>query len=156
KLYELIDGEIVALASPDIKHHDITTELFSRLREYIKANGGDCKPFHSPVDVCLDYYNCVQPDVFVVCDPSKIDDKRVTGAPDFIIEVVSSNRSDDYVRKLSLYKDKGVREYWIIDPKFERTLVYCFDKDDYPQVYTFSQHIPVGIYNGELEICVGE
>ncbi|WP_028510750.1 Uma2 family endonuclease [Ruminococcus sp. NK3A76] len=153
---ELIDGEIVALAAPDELHFDISFSVCSMLRDFISKNGGSCKPFMAPFDVVLDEYNVVQPDIFVVCDADKRDGKRINGAPDLVIEVVSSNRSDDYVRKLALYKESGVREYWIIDPKFERTLVYDFDNGDYPQIYPFSQDIPVGIYKGVLTVNVAK
>lgn len=60
----------------------------------------------------------VQPDIMVVCDKNKLDEKRCNGAPDFIIEITSpGNSSDDYIRKLYYYKKYGVREYWIVDSK---------------------------------------
>ncbi len=110
----------------------------------------------APFDVVLDEYNVVQPDVFVVCDPEKRDGKRINGAPDLVIEVTSSNRSDDYIKKFELYKNHGVREYFIIDPVYERVLVYRFEKNAPAEIYTFSQYIPVGIWNDELKICVND
>jgi Uma2 family endonuclease len=63
-----------------------------------------------------DEYTLVQPDIFTACDRSKLQDKRYNGAPKFIIEILSSNRSHDMVTKLNLYEKAGVTEYWIIDP----------------------------------------
>lgn len=134
---ELIDGEIVALAVPNELHFDISFSLCSKLKEYINGKGGSCKPFMAPFDVVLDEYNVVQPDVFVVCDPQKRDGKRINGAPDLVIEVTSSNRSDDYIKKFELYKNHGVREYWIIDPVYERVLIYRFEKTPLPRYTPF-------------------
>ena len=74
--------------------------------------------------------------------------------PDLVIEVTSSNYAHDYIDKLELYKKAGVREYWIIDPQFEKLLVYFFEKSDFPSIYTFESTVPVGIYGGELTINI--
>ncbi len=153
---ELIDGEIVALAAPNELHFDISFSVCSRLREFISKNGGSCKPFMAPFDVVLDEYNIVEPDIFVVCDADKRDGKRINGAPDLVIEVVSSNRSDDYIKKFEIYKNYGVREYWIADPQYERILVYRFEKNAPAEIYTFSQSVPVGIFDDRLELCIAE
>lgn len=153
---ELRDGEIVNFATPTVEHQDIVGGLYSEIRNFIKRGGGDCKPFVSPLDVRLDDYNVVQPDVFVICDPSKYDDKRCYGSPDWCIEVLSTNRRDDLVDKLALYSAHGVREYWIVDPKNEKTLVYFFEKSDFPSIYTFDTAVPVGIYDGKLTIKISE
>ena len=153
---ELRNGEIVNFATPTVEHQDIVLGIAVEIRSYIKANRGDCKPFISPLDVKLDDYNVVQPDVFVICDPSKYDDKRCYGAPDWCIEVLSTNRSDDLINKLALYQAHGVREYWIVDPKNEKTLVYFFENSDFPNIYTFDTAVPVGIYGGKLSINISE
>ena len=58
----------------------------------------------------------------------------------------------DYITKNTLYSEAGVREYWIVDPKRETVLCYFFEGEDYPQMYTFDDIIPVMIYDGKLEI----
>lgn len=153
---ELLNGEIVSQAAPNTVHQKISGETYWELKAYIKKKGGKCQTFISPYDVVIDFYNVVQPDVFIVCDPDKIDDKRCNGAPDFIVEVVSTNRYDDFVRKHHIYADAGVREYWIVDPKKRRTVVYFFEVDSDPNIYTFEQPIPVGIYGGELTITIAD
>lgn len=153
---ELMDGEIVSFASPNRIHQEITGEIYSELRNFIKSNNGKCKVFIAPFDVRLDDYNVVQPDVFVVCDKSGLDDRCYKGVPDFIVEVLSSNRSDDLVRKMQLYHDMGVREYWIVDPKNQKTLVYFFEKTDFPNIYTFDTDIPVGICQDKLTISISQ
>ena len=106
------------------------------------------------MDVKLDDQNVVQPDVFVVCDRDKIDSKRINGAPDLVIEIMSSNRYIDLFRKLDLYSRLGVREYWIVDPRDRKIIVYFFEQTDYPQIFTFDDSIPVGIFGGELSIAI--
>lgn len=153
---ELLDGEIVAMASPNIRHQDIAGGLYSEFRQHVRRNGGDCRPFTAPTDVRLDDLNVVVPDVFIVCDPEKIGEQFVDGAPDFVAEVTSTNRSDDFNRKLWLYRRSGVREYWIIDPRNEKVLVYFFEKDACPEVYDFHTPIPVHIWEGRLTVTIAE
>lgn len=93
----------------------------------------------------LNYY---EPDISVICDMSKLDEKGCHGAPDWIIEIVSpSSKPRDYVKKMLKYGTAGVREYWIVDPEKKQTTVYYFEKDMMEQ-YDFSEDIPVGIYEG--------
>ena len=108
------------------------------------------------MDVKLDDFNVVQPDVFVTCKPETVKKQYVDGAPDFVAEVVSSNRGDDFDRKLLLYRTSGVREYWIIDPKYRKTLVYFFEQGNFPDFYTFDTPIPVRIWDGKLSITIAE
>lgn len=155
--YELINGEIVDLATPTITHQRIAGEIYVEFKNYIRHKGGKCEPFISPLEVKLNDDNVVQPDVFVICDPDKLsNDKRVYGVPDLVVEVVSTNRRDDLVRKFGIYESVGVREYWVVDPKNKRTIVYLFEDDYSINIHTFDQPIPVGIYDGELTITIGD
>ena len=75
-----------------------------------------------------DGYNYVEPDVSVVCDPSKLDDRGCNGAPDWVVEIVSEpSRTMDNLIKLEQYRKAGVREYWIVDPSKRTVRVYGFD-----------------------------
>lgn len=153
---ELINGDIVSLASPSVTHQRIIGAVFAQIYSYIQAHKGKCEPFFAPLDVRLDDYNVVQPDVFVVCDSSKVDGRICNGVPDFIAEVTSSNYRHDYVDKLFLYRNSGVREYWIIDTNNREVLVYFFEKSDFPTIYNFGTSVPVNIYDGKLEILIKE
>ena len=120
--YELIDGVPYAMAAPLLKHQAIIGEVFVQLRDFL--NGKSCRPFISPIDVCLfgkgDFEETiVQPDVIVVCDKNKIKNKKYcNGAPDLAVEVLSpSSRKRDEQLKYKNYEFAGVREYWIIDPE---------------------------------------
>lgn len=152
---ELIDGIIVDMASPRIRHQRIAQRITARLDEHIHRNDGKCQAF-SAVDVKLDDINIVVPDIMICCDPEKFDEQKYNGAPDFVAGIVSSNRSLDYIRKLWLYSRGGVREYWIIDPQLERVLVYFFEEDASPQIYDFHTPIPVRIWDGALSITIAE
>lgn len=95
-----------------------------------------------------------EPDISVICDQNKLTDRGCTGAPDWIIEIVSpSNASHDYIRKLNLYADAGVREYWIVDPARERffdkskKLVYNKIIFYYRRVFSFIN--PLHVRKGE-------
>ncbi len=160
EMYELYDGEIVALASPSILHQRISMRISTLINNYISKQHGKCEVFAAPFDVKLDDYTVVIPDILVVCDPSKLSDgKRCNGAPDFVIEIASGNWKDDFVRKLGLYLEHGVREYWIVDPANEKVVVYFFDESYFPNIYTFDQNIPVGIWQKneiKLEINIAE
>lgn len=158
-IMELIKGEIVYQASPSTKHQKLSLRLSTSIDNYITSNKGFCDVYQT-IDVKLNEYNVVVPDISVICDTSKLDDKRCNGAPDWIIEIVSSNWKDDYIRKLPLYQENGVREYWIVDPQNEKTLVYYFEEDSRViNFYDFSQNIPVNIYKNnpiQLEINIAE
>lgn len=152
---ELLDGEIVAMASPSRTHQRICSHLHHEIERFIRSHAGQCE-VNEALDAHLGRYDVVVPDVMVVCDPSRLDEHGCHGAPDWVVEVTSTNRDNDFHRKLILYRDAGVREYWIVDPKNEKTLVYCFEKNDFPDIYTFDTEIPVGIYDRKLAIRIAD
>lgn len=147
---ELIDGQIYYMAPPSRKHQEITGELFATIREYIYSNHGSCRPYIAPFAVFLNANdkNYVEPDISVICDPNKLNDKGCVGAPDWIIEVVSpSSRPMDYYTKLFKYRTAQVREYWIVDPAKDRVSVYNFEQNTMEE-YSFTDDVPSGIYLG--------
>ena len=149
---ELIDGEIFLMSSPGTVHQAISGKLLHELVSYIDIHGGSCIPFSAPTDVQLDRDDktIVQPDVFIVCDRLKITPQRIFGAPDFIIEILSpSTWEKDMFIKGRKYKNAGVREYWLIDPKRKVVLVYRFERDDAIEIHTFDEKVEVGIFQAE-------
>ena len=125
---ELIDGQFYYMASPGLIHQKLLGELYFKFKVYIQENAGPCDVFLSPLDVFLDSDDStvVQPDLMIVCDETRLGPKGISGAPDFIIEVISeSTGKKDYTVKLNKYWSAGVREYWIIDPVKGRILTYC-------------------------------
>ncbi len=149
-------GQIVALAQPNRLHQRIAYRLHSMIDSFIRANHGTCE-VNGEIDVRLDNENTVIPDISVVCDPSKLDDHGCNGAPDWVIEVTSTNRENDFDRKLWLYRESGVREYWIVDTDKRKVWVYDFDR--HPNViefYDWLDEIPVRIYDGKLKIRIAD
>ena len=147
---ELIDGQIYYMAPPSKMHQEILGALYRKIADYIDAKKGDCKIYFAPFAVFLnkDDANYVEPDLSVICDPSKLDDKGCHGAPDWIIEIVSpGNPEHDYITKLGKYKTAGVREYWIVDPRRESITVYFFEGDVWAEHYRFSDAVPANIYD---------
>lgn len=109
-------------------------------------------PAHLPLSCSINRDDTVEPDISVICAPEKLTDRGCTGAPDWIIEIVSpGNPEHDYVRKLNLYLDAGVREYWIADPRDRKILVYYLKnehtEDFTVKPYTFQDKIKVNIYD---------
>lgn len=147
---ELIDGQIYYQSAPSRIHQKLLSELHYQIKDYIHSNNGPCEVYPAPFAVKLneDSKNIVEPDISVICDPGKLTDRGCTGAPDWIIEIVSpENSSHDYIRKLNLYADTGVREYWIVNPQEKTILVYYFDETNFaPKSHTFNDKIKVNIY----------
>jgi Uma2 family endonuclease len=115
---ELVDGEVYMMAPPSRRHQKIAGEIFGQLWAFLK--GKPCEVYAGPFGVHLNEEEdtVFEPDVVVVCDKSKLDDKGCTGAPDLIVEVLSpSTGRMDKLLKLNKYQQAGVREYWIVDPQ---------------------------------------
>ena len=155
---ELIDGQLYKKAPPSRLHQELVMELSSTVRNYIKSHHGGCKIYPAPfaVDLNADDQTYVEPDISVICDSKKLTDRGCSGAPDFIIEIVSpSSRKMDYGKKMWLYMNAGVREYWIVDPSMKRTTLYRFEDNEAPVIVPFEQAIQMGIYP-ELEITIAD
>ncbi len=156
---ELIDGVIYEMSAPSSRHQMAAGEIYYQFLHFIRKNQGGCMPLISPIDVRLncDERTMVQPDVIVVCDRDKIQEKYVYGAPDFVAEVLSPfTRHRDCIRKLDKYREAGVREYWIVDLEKEKVIAYRFEEELYPSVYGFDTPIPAGIFRGRLAIDMRE
>lgn len=132
EMVEIIKGRIFKLSqAPNSFHQCISMNISGILK--VKLKGTRCKAFAAPTDVRLitrssrdeDIVTVVQPDLFVVCDPAKMDERGCLGSPDFIIEILSpSTSAKDLNEKYHLYEEAGVTEYWVIGPG-ER-FVECF------------------------------
>lgn len=152
---ELIDGTLYSMAPPSREHQELAGGVYFALRSHIAQQGGDCRVYIAPfaVNLAADDTTWVEPDVTVVCDPSKLSERGCEGAPDLVVEVVSPHSQRmDYIRKTSRYEQAGVREYWIVDPAVKSTVVYRFQtRDPLLQTYPFDTPIPVGIWERDGE-----
>lgn len=151
---ELVYGQFYFMAPPSRFHQEILMELSGTIRNDIKSKKGSCKVYPAPFAVKLfaeDTTNTtiVEPDISVICDPKKLTNRGCSGAPDWIIEIISpSTASHDYVRKLNIYLNAGVKEYWIVDPRTEKIFVYPLEEADLKiENYTFRDKIKVNIYD---------
>lgn len=154
---ELIDGTFYEMLAPTYTHQELLMSIVIELRSFVKKNKGKCKVVAAPFDIQLDKDNktMLQPDIVVICDKERIDDKRGYGAPDMVVEILSpSTAKKDWEIKLGKYMAAGVREYWIVDPK-KKTVVVFFKSEDYsdvPEIYNFDSQVPVHIWDCKCKV----
>ncbi|WP_373893622.1 type II toxin-antitoxin system prevent-host-death family antitoxin [Virgibacillus natechei] len=153
--FELIDGVIYNLASPSYKHQRVVGELHGTFYNFFK--GKKCVPLTSPFDITFfkeeDNVCVVQPDIVIICDKDNLDEKgNYKGIPTLVVEVLSpSTRSKDMLKKLELYKQCGVNEYWIVDPINEHILVYALEDNDIVNSKTYSKSARQAVRSGVFE-----
>ena len=155
---ELIDGVIYDMAPPNRLHQELVSQFTKVIGQYIDKNNGLCKVYPAPFAVFLneDDKTYVEPDISIICDRSKLDDRGCNGAPDWIIEVISpSTKRTDYGVKLFKYRSAGVREYWIVNPLTKTVNVFDLEKEELNDQYSFDDDITVCIYD-DLTINIAE
>jgi Uma2 family endonuclease len=147
---ELIKGKIYSIVSPWRKHQDVSREICGAFYPYFKQK--EIEFYAAPFDVRLydtrksvkasrPIYSVIQPDVCVICDQNKLDDKGCLGAPDLIVEILSpGNSKKEMINKYNLYEENGVREYWIVSPDSEMVTQLVLQKNGKyaPPRYFFS------------------
>jgi Uma2 family endonuclease len=150
---EIIEGELFMMSPPVRKHQGLVMEISRQISNFLK--GKPCKVYPAPFGVRLhpreDHRDktVLEPDLSVICDSSKLDDRGCNGAPDLIIEILSpSTSTKDKVRKYNLYLDAGVREYWIVDPDTESAQVYVLENGRYAAAYVVPDTVPVTVLPG--------
>lgn len=166
---ELYDGFIKLMTpAPSRSHQRISAKLMKIFGVYLEKKR--CEVYSAPTDVRFprnkniknekQIYTVLQPDVFVICDLSKMDEKGCLGAPDFIIEIVSAKNSKrDIKDKFKIYQEHGVREYWIVFPNDENVNVFVLDENgkyQFKGMFAGDDKIPVHIFNGDLEVDLTE
>jgi Uma2 family endonuclease len=139
EMAELIRGKIYKMSpAPSSKHQVVGGNLFGLIWNFLR--GKKCQVFIAPFDVRLprapkmnsdkEITTVVQPDVCVVCDPSKIDIRGCLGAPDWIVEILSPFTSaKDLNEKFEVYEEAGVKEYWVVHPQEQTILIYTLDEE---------------------------
>lgn len=136
---ELIDGTVYDMRpAPSRRHQAVCGELFKQIAVFLTDR--PCRVYAAPFDVRLPDIDTglddetttsvVQPDISVICDPARLDDRGCRGAPDFIAEVISpATAARDYIQKRILYERSGVREYWLIHPTDRILIIYRLESD---------------------------
>ncbi len=135
--FELIEGVPYSMSpAPSTQHQRVVLALATQVHNHLTDKG--CEVFVAPFDIRLpetdeadeDIVTVVQPDISVICDPSKFDEKGCRGAPDWIVEVLSPHTaSKDHIRKRELYEKHGVREYWLVHPTDQLVTVFIQGED---------------------------
>ncbi|OIP89749.1 MAG: hypothetical protein AUK55_13995 [Syntrophobacteraceae bacterium CG2_30_61_12] len=165
--YELINGVVHDMTpAPSRIHQEVSIQLLRQLLNRLDRQA-PCKVYVAPFEVRFPdadeadhkIRTVVQPDLAVICDSSKLDDRGCRGAPDWIIEIVSpSTASQDYIRKLALYEKYGVREYWIVHPTDRIAMVYTMAEDGRygrAKIYSAEDRVEAAVIEG-LVIDLGE
>ena len=164
---ELFKGLIMKMSpAPSNFHQVISGNLFYFIKKHILKS--PCKVYTAPFDVRLinkrkstadkEITTVVQPDICVICDPKKIDERGCLGSPDLIIEIVSKgNTKKELENKFELYQENGVKEYWVVQQGDETVVVFDLVRGKYKfrKIYSNDGVIPVKVIKG-LEINLKE
>lgn len=153
--WEILEGVPFMQATPSRIHQEISGELYRQFANYLQEK--PCKIYHAPFCVRLDnekndkdIKNVVEPDITVICDSSKLDERGCKGSPDIIIEILSpSTAKKDRVIKFNKYEKAGVKVYWIVEPDQKLLSVFSLQSDGRygrPEMYTDEDKINVSIF----------
>lgn len=136
---ELLKGRIFKMSpAPNVKHQRISMNLTLGLGTVFDRE--KCQLFSAPFDVRLprknsedeQIYTVVQPDLCVICDEEKLDERGCVGAPDLIIEILSpGNSKKEMKNKFEIYEEAGVKEYWVVNPTEENVLIFVLENGRY-------------------------
>jgi len=133
---ELLKGKLFKMSAPSINHQRVSRKLSTKIDNYLE--GKRCEVFSAPFDVVLKNPNgedntVLQPDLCVVCDPEKLaDGKRCYGAPDWVLEIVSpSNVEKELSKKMHIYEEAGVVEYWVLRPEEKELDIFVLQDNGY-------------------------
>lgn len=133
---ELIKGKIMDMSPAPVRlHQQIAGKLFLEMAALFKNHR--CKLYFAPFDVRFpdengDIKNVVQPDLCVICDPNKLDEKGCIGAPDLVVEILSTgNTKKEMKYKYELYQEQGVAEYWIVSPQTRTIRLFILENGKY-------------------------
>lgn len=151
---ELIKGKVMRpMAGPSRLHQVYSTNILRQLLPVLRGN--PCQVYHAPFDVRLttagangdqQIQTVVQPDICVVCDPAKLDDRGCVGAPDWIIEILSpGNTTRDTRIKFDLYEESGVLEYWIIYPGVKTVAAFTLLGGQYKLTAEYTEPGPIPV-----------
>lgn len=167
KRRELIDGFVKMMTpAPSTKHQQVLREIEGQIWWLLRKH--KCQVFPIPFDVRLPssgeieddkIYTVVQPDICIICDENKLDEKGCIGAPDLIVEIISkSTAKKDVEDKFILYQKAGVKEYWLVQPNDETVTVFHLENKKYQHkgIYTRGSKILPFIFDGKISVELDE
>lgn len=156
---ELIKGKIFKMSpAPSRIHQEVFGAIFLAVGNFLKNK--PCKVYGAPFDVRFpkkskadkDVFTVLQPDICVVCDLNKLDDKGCIGAPDIVVEILSpGNNKKELFNKYQVYQEFGVKEYWIVSQSDQNILIYTLDNDGKFQpskIFTLGEEITSSVLPG--------
>jgi Uma2 family endonuclease len=132
---ELIKGRVFPMSGPARMHQRVSVHISYFLFQFLI--GSPCEVYTAPFDVRFfkeskadkDIYTVLQPDLCVICDSQKLDDRGCIGAPDLVFEILSpGNNKKELLNKYNVYEEFGVKEYWIVSPGEKTLLKYVLDR----------------------------
>lgn len=157
---ELLKGRIFKMSpAPSTNHQRVFRKLFSKIDRFLEPC--KCELFSAPFDVRLpnkgkndeQIYTVVQPDICIICDPHKLDDRGCIGAPDLVVEILSpGNSKKEMKNKFDLYEEAGIAEYWVVFPAEETVLVNVLDNGKYRTLRPVSDDIIISERFPDLRI----
>jgi len=164
KRRELINGFVsIMTPAPSRIHQRISGDLYGHFWRYLQNH--ECEVYSAPFDVRFPsktfeiaddkIYTVLQPDICIICDKSKLDDRGCIGAPDLIVEILSfSTVKKDVDDKFKLYEANGVREYWIVQPNDETITTFLLENGKYliQGIFTRGSKVKIGIFDGKISI----
>ncbi len=139
KRYEIINGELLEMPAPSLKHQKVIWNLAYAFRRFQEAT--NCGDFYlAPVDVVLSDENIVQPDIVYISKDrlSIAKDRGIFDSPDLVVEVVSpSTFKKDTEDKRKLYAKHGIKEYWLVFPEEKVVEVLVLKEGGY-EVFSYA------------------
>ncbi len=133
---ELFKGKVLQMSAPSVNHQRLLGFIQGEIYQYLKNQS--CEVFAAPFDVRFsdesksnsEVFTVLQPDVCVICDSTKLDKRGCIGAPDIVVEILSSStQKKDLEYKFDIYEEYGVREYWVVDPEKLTFLKYVLNSE---------------------------
>ena len=137
--WELLYGELVTVPSPSTAHRKASEKLFLLIQAHLDETGLG-RVFPSPIEVVLSDTNVVQPDLLFVSTQQEhiVTDDNIQGAPDLVVQIISRDTLDrDWKAKFDIYKQHGVREYWIVSPGGKRIWVTSGDVAPFSRIRSY-------------------
>lgn len=156
---ELVKGKVFKMSpAPSRIHQGIVRNISNALVNYLK--GKPCQVYFAPFDVRFpkeskadkDVYTVLQPDICVICDKSKLDDRGCIGAPDIVVEILSpGNTKMELLHKYRIYEEFGVKEYWVVSQGDQSILIYTLEdcgKFQPSKIFTLSEKVTSSVLPG--------